>query len=151
MEQKGFNIQAIYSLVLGIVTSIFIGIGVNTVYPLPSDYTGYQSWAMITSMVVIAISTIFIVVAMALKKELTTISNGLLLGDFFTLIYGTGVGFFTDQSWYRFLVSAVAFVIVLTVGYIKFIKAKTPQVQPPVVAAPVIPQSDSYIEPTQQQ
>ena len=50
------------------------------------------------------------------------ISNGLLLGGGFTMLYGVGWIVATDTSVTRFVVMTVALLITLALGYLRFVR-----------------------------
>jgi hypothetical protein len=69
---------------------------------------------------VLAIGTT--VISLIFLENMHVISNGLLLGGVFTLIYSMGRGFATDDTQFRFVMVSVGLVIALILGYIKFIR-----------------------------
>jgi hypothetical protein len=55
--------------------------------------------------------------------QLPVISNGLLLGGLFTMIYGVGWTIVSDSSATRFVVISVALAITLGLGYSRFARS----------------------------
>lgn len=76
------------------------------------------------SIIALILSVITIFVALFLISHVATISNGVLLGGIFTLIYSIIRGFSTDNIQYRFIIVTVGLIIALILGYIKFIKPR---------------------------
>lgn len=74
------------------------------------------------SIIALILSVIIIFVALFLISHVAMISNGVLLGGIFTLIYSIIRGFSTDNIQYRFIIVTVGLIITLILGYIKFIK-----------------------------
>lgn len=84
------------------------------------------AWARVTSIILIVIATLAMAVSVVRSRELPVISNGLLLGGVFTMLYGVGWIVATDSSISRFVVMTVAFVITLGLGYVRFVRPETP-------------------------
>jgi hypothetical protein len=70
-------------------------------------------------------------VSLVRADQLPVISNGLLLGGVFTMLYGVGWIVASDRSITRFLVMTVALVITLGLGYLRFVRRGT---SPPATA-----------------
>ena len=83
-------------------------------------------WAQSTSIVLIVLATIAMVVSLVRANRLPVISNGLLLGGIFTMLYGVGWIVATESSITRFLVMSVALVITLALGYVRFVRRAVP-------------------------
>lgn len=83
-----------------------------------------QQWSRITSIVLITLATLTMAVALARAQSLPVISNGLLLGGLFTMLYGVGWIVTTDTSVGRFVVITVALLITLALGYIRFVRER---------------------------
>ena len=66
--------------------------------------------------------TLAMAVSLVRAHQLPVISNGLLLGGVFTMIYGVGWIIATDTSVARFAVMTVAFVLTLALGYVRFVR-----------------------------
>ncbi len=119
-------LQIIFAFFLGLVVVAFVGIGVNTFYPEPT-YTNWDSatastWRLVTGIILLVLATLILVISLALPSHQAVITNGLLLGGVFTMIYAVGITISTDQSVWRFVVVAVALVVTIGVGYLKFAK-----------------------------
>lgn len=119
-------LQIIFAFFLGLVVVAFVGIGVNTFYPEPT-YTVYDSatassWRLITGIILLILATVILVISLALPAHQAVITNGLLLGGVFTMIYAVGMTVSTDQSIWRFVVVAIALVVTIAIGYLKFAK-----------------------------
>ena len=120
-------LQIIFAFFLGLVVVAFVGIGVNTFYPEPA-YTGdygatvYSNWRLITGIILLILATVILVISLALPAHQAVITNGLLLGGVFTMIYAVGMTVTSDQSIWRFVVVAVALLVTIAIGYLKFAK-----------------------------
>jgi hypothetical protein len=80
----------------------------------------WKPWGRRTSMIIILFATL--VMAVSLARVDPVISNGLLLGGVFTMLYGVGWIAATDTSITRFLVITAALVITLGLGYLRFVR-----------------------------
>lgn len=59
------------------------------------------------------------------KKKIKIIADGVMLGGLFTLLYSLGRGFAAEDSKYSFLAVSIGLVIVLYLGYHRFVKTPT--------------------------
>ena len=84
-----------------------------------------KPWGRSTSVILIVFATLAMGVSLVRADQLPVISNGLLLGGVFTMLYGVGWILATDTSITRFLVMSVALVITLGLGYVRFVRRRT--------------------------
>ena len=75
------------------------------------------------SIIAVIIAVLVVVLSLTLLKQLLFIADGLLIGGVLTLIYSIVRGFDAGDAKFRFVVVVVGFIVVLTVGYIKFVKS----------------------------
>jgi hypothetical protein len=85
-----------------------------------------SQWRMSTSVILIVIATLLLAVALALGDSGAVLSNGILLGGLFTMLYGVGWGLASGNSVTRFLVLVAALVVSLGLGYLKFVRGRPP-------------------------
>ena len=86
-----------------------------------------RPWGRTTSIILMITATLAMAVSLIRADQLPVISNGLLLGGVFTMLYGVGWIIATDVSKARFVVMAIALVITLALGYARFVRGgKTP-------------------------
>ena len=170
-ERQHYALQTIFSFFLGLMVLAFIGVGVNTFYPSPSeihkeqrqelqrqrDELGVQAngrkletaqqaemdrliaeqnalqrtieaeekgWARVTSIILVVFATIVMGVSLVRSEQLRVVSNGLLLGGLFTMIYGVGWVIFSGNSVARFAVMAFALAVAIGLGYVKFVRRR---------------------------
>jgi hypothetical protein len=182
-ERQHYALQTIFSFFLGLMVLAFIGVGVNTFYPSPSEIhkeqrqdlqrqrdelsvqangrkfeTAQQAemdrliaeqnalqrtieaeekgWARVTSIILVVFATIVMGVSLVRSEQLRVLSNGLLLGGLFTMIYGVGWVVFSGNSVTRFAVMAFALVVAIGLGYAKFVGRRA-RAAVPAVAAPI--------------
>jgi hypothetical protein len=83
-----------------------------------------EAWGRSTSVVLIALATLTMAVSLVRADQLPVISNGLLLGGVFTMVYGVGWIIATDTSVSRFVVMTVALAITLALGYVRFVRGR---------------------------
>jgi hypothetical protein len=80
-----------------------------------------KPWSRNTSIILVVFATLAMAVSLVRADELPVISNGLLLGGLFTMLYGVGWIVATDTSLARFAVITVALGITLGLGYLRFV------------------------------
>jgi len=81
-----------------------------------------EAWGRSTSIILILFATLVMAVSLIRSEQLPVISNGLLLGGVFTMVYGVGWIVASDTSVARFIVVTIAFAITLTLGYMRFVR-----------------------------
>ncbi|MFQ5691171.1 MAG: hypothetical protein ACE5HQ_12975 [Gemmatimonadota bacterium] len=81
-----------------------------------------RPWGRSTSVILIVFATLAMAVSLVRADQLPVISNGLLLGGIFTMLYGVGWIVATDTSFTRFLVMTAALVITVGLGYARFVR-----------------------------
>lgn len=87
-----------------------------------------KPWGRSTSVILIVFATLIMAVSLVRADQLPVISNGLLLGGLFTMLYGVGWIVATDTSITRFLVMTAALVITLGLGYVRFVRRGAPAI-----------------------
>jgi hypothetical protein len=85
-----------------------------------------EPWVRSTSVIIIVFATLAMAVSLVRAAQLPVISNGLLLGGVFTMLYGVGWIVAAETSVTRFLVMTAALVITLGLGYVRFVGRGTP-------------------------
>jgi hypothetical protein len=83
-----------------------------------------EAWSQTTSIVLIGIATGLMAISLLLGESLTVLSNGILLGGLFTMLYGVGWGIASGNSMTRFVVLVVALLASLGLGYLKFVRGR---------------------------
>src|SRR5207253_2576882 len=84
-----------------------------------------KPWGRSTSVILIVFATLAMAVSLVRADQLPVISNGLLLGGLFTMLYGVGWIIATDTSVGRFAVMTIALLITLALGYVRFVRRGT--------------------------
>ncbi len=74
------------------------------------------------STIAIAASLIILVLSITLLSKILYLSDGLLLGGVFTLIYAVIRGFSAGDELFRFLIVSVGLVVAMFLGYWKFVR-----------------------------
>jgi hypothetical protein len=85
---------------------------------------GFKAWARSTSIILITFATLAMVVSLVRPERLPVISNGLLMGGLFTMVYGVGWIVAAGSSMTRFVVMTLAFVLTLALGYVRFVRRR---------------------------
>jgi hypothetical protein len=83
-----------------------------------------KDWARGTSIILVIFSTLVLIVSLVQSERLRVISNGLLLGGLFTMVYGVGWVIFSGNSVARFWVIFFALVVAIGLGYAKFVRGR---------------------------
>jgi hypothetical protein len=85
-----------------------------------------RPWGRNTSIILMVVATLAMVISLVKADRLLVISNGLLLGGVFTMLYGVGWIIATDPSKARFVVMTIALLITLGLGYLRFVQRGKP-------------------------
>jgi len=93
-----------------------------------------KEWQRNTSIVLVLCATLVMGISLLLNEQLRVISNGLLLGGLFIMVYGVGWVVFSGSSTARFVVVLFALVVALSLGYLKFVRGR--EAKEAVSAAP---------------
>ena len=156
------TIRAIYTVFLGMLIALFVGVGIDAFYEGPKypeypfelkEYPNekdknyaqelkkynqaqaeydrkikkYESenkeYSRNVSILSLAASVIILISALTFANKMYLISDGLLLGGLFALIYSLIRGFEADSSMFRFMVVSVGLILSIIIGYIKLIKS----------------------------
>lgn len=83
-----------------------------------------RPWGRTTSIILMVVATLAMAISLIRADQLPVISNGLLLGGVFTMLYGVGWIIATDVSMVRFVVLTVALGITLALGYLRFVRTE---------------------------
>jgi hypothetical protein len=92
-----------------------------------------QGWNLNTSIVLVLFATLVMGVSLVRSDQLRVLSNGLLLGGLFTMLYGMGWTIASGTSYLRFFVVLFALAVAIGLGYLKFVWLRRATV--PVAAA----------------
>lgn len=144
-------LQVIYSFFLGLMMVGLVAIGINTFHPQPQwpefPYDKYpngptpaqvaeqeaaqqaarlaqDAWSLNTSIILLVCATVILAVSLWRPARMAVISNGLLLGGIFTMIYAVGQSLSSAQGQVtRFLVALAALIVTVGIGYLTFIRS----------------------------
>jgi hypothetical protein len=92
-----------------------------------------EPWMVNTSIVLVLFATLVMGISLVRSEQLRVLSNGLLLGGLFTMVYGSGWSIASNSSLARFLVILFALAVTIGLGYLKFVRGGRPAA---VVATP---------------
>ncbi len=84
-----------------------------------------STWFQRTSIILVVVATALMATSLLLGESVAVMSNGILLGGLFTMVYGVGWGLASGSSVTRFLVLVVALAISLVLGYLKFVRGRS--------------------------
>jgi hypothetical protein len=83
--------------------------------------TEMENWGRNTSIILVLFATLVMGISLIRSEQLRVVSNGLLLGGLFTMIYGAGWTIASGTSYLRFFVVLFALVVAIALGYAKFV------------------------------
>ncbi|MEI7813621.1 MAG: hypothetical protein WCJ13_02370 [Coriobacteriia bacterium] len=83
-----------------------------------------KGWARNTSIILVILATVVMGISLVRSEQLKVISNGLLLGGLFIMVYGVGWVIFSGNSTARFFVILFALVVTIGLGYVKFVRQR---------------------------
>ncbi len=73
------------------------------------------------SVIVLIAAVMLLVASILLEKKIQLLSDGIMLGGLFSLIYGIGRGFASQNTRYVFVVISLGLATVLYLGYHRFV------------------------------
>lgn len=104
-----------------------------------------EKWGSRTSIILVVLATLTMALSLTVAANLPVISNGLLMGGVFTMLYGVGWVIASGTSTTRFIVMTFALLITLALGYIRFVRRHAP-VAVKAAGIPVPPEELADIE-----
>jgi hypothetical protein len=130
MPQRNLSqtvLQIVFSFFLGLVVVAFVGIALNTFYPEPApgfepnNSAAWDTWRLVTGTWLLICATAVMVASMLIPTErIPVITNGILLGGLFTMIYAVSMSLSATNGWPRLAVVAGALLVTVGVAYWKF-------------------------------
>lgn len=84
-----------------------------------------QDWAQVASIIVITAATVFVALGLFLAGKMPVLPNGVLMGGLFTIFYGVATAMMSESRYIIFGVVTASLVIIVTAGYLKFVKLET--------------------------
>lgn len=145
MENTALKI--VYTFFVGIMLALFVGFGIDTFYAEPEypsmlEY-GYQKeltdaqieelnaaqeeyglavqgYNRAVSIISTVAAVLLLGLSLLLERRNRVLTNGVMLGGLFTLIYGVGRGFASGDSTTTFITVTVGLAVVIFLGYRRF-------------------------------
>lgn len=74
------------------------------------------------SMITLGLAVFALAISLIFINRIMLLSDGLMLGGVFTLIYSIIRGFAVEDARYRFVIVSIGLCVTIVLGYIKFIK-----------------------------
>jgi len=102
-----------------------------------------KPWVRSTSIILMVFATLAMAVSLVRAGQLPVISNGLLLGGVFTMLYGVGWIVASETSITRFLVMTAGLLTTLGLGYLRFVRRSAPS---PVTAGSGIQDGEGFAD-----
>lgn len=81
-----------------------------------------KKYSLNASIIIVIASIVLLSLSLTLLHPLILISDGVLMGGVFTLLYGIIRGFMSENDKYQFVVITLGLIIAITLGYIRFTK-----------------------------
>jgi hypothetical protein len=88
-----------------------------------------------TSIILVVFATLVMGISLIRSDQLRVLSNGLLLGGLFTMVYGSGWVIASGSSIARFLVILFALAVTIALGYLKFVRGAKAVAMAPAATA----------------
>ncbi len=149
MIESSKLLQLIYTLFVGVLLAIFVGVGISAFYPgppapkFPTELNSYgkvmtveqekaqrdfdknmeayqekqKPYSRNVSMIVLVAAVLFLVASILLETKIKAISDGVMLGGLFSLLYSIGRSFVAENSKATFLTVSISLAVVLYLGY----------------------------------
>lgn len=125
-------LQTIFAFFLGLLVLAFVAVAVSTFLPEPrwdagnnADYSaGYDSYRLTVGIVLLLCATAFLVISLFLPEAQVVLSNGILLGGVFTMVYAVVSAFIADAGLLRFVVVTLALAVTIGIGYLRFVRGR---------------------------
>ncbi|NLG10247.1 MAG: hypothetical protein GX562_01745 [Coriobacteriaceae bacterium] len=83
-----------------------------------------RDWARTSSIILVIFATLVMSISLIRAEQLRVLSNGLLLGGIFTMVYGAGWAVFSGSSPIRLVVVTFALIVTIGLGYLKFVRGR---------------------------
>lgn len=80
------------------------------------------------SMITLGASVLILALSVMFERHIKVLADGVMLGGLLTLVYSFGRGFASQDSKYQFVVTTVGLIIVMYLGYHRFVRSRTPVV-----------------------
>jgi hypothetical protein len=94
-----------------------------------------EPWMVNTSIILVVFATLVMGISLIRSDQLRVLSNGLLLGGLFTMVYGSGWVIASGSSIARFLVILFALAVTIALGYLKFVRGAKAVAMAPAATA----------------
>jgi hypothetical protein len=138
-------LQTIFAFFLGLLILAFVAVAVSTFLPRPiwsetvsdAKYTAaVDAWQLTVGIVLLVCATALLAASLFLPESGSVLSNGILLGGVFTMVYAVISAFIASASLLRFGVVALALVVTIGIGYARFVRGRRAPAQATPVAGP---------------
>ena len=121
-------LQTIFAFFLGLLVLAFVAVALGTFYPQPEWMEGsarsYDSWRLTTGILLLVCATALLAASLVLPEDQVVLSNGILLGGVFTMVYAVVSAFVSDPGLLRFGVVTVALAVTIVIGYARFVRGR---------------------------
>jgi uncharacterized membrane protein len=121
-------LQTIFAFFLGLLVLAFVAVALGTFYPQPEwtegSASGYDSWRLTTGILLLVCATALLAASLVLPEDQVVLSNGILLGGVFTMVYAVVSAFVSDPGLLRFGVVTVALAVTIVIGYVRFVRGR---------------------------
>lgn len=148
-------LEGLYSILLGIFLTFFVGIGINTFYPpvmynepvscmapvqketqpvqspqvqeqcqkdILKNQERTNTYSQNVSLISLVSAVIYSGIGFLVFRSVQLFSSGFLFGSIFTLLYSLARGLNSNNHVFAFIVVIVSIVLVMTIGYFRFIR-----------------------------
>lgn len=152
MKDENKILKFIYAVFLGGLLTAFVGFGIYTFYQpptypeYPSDYSYHpansrqekiksdhddavsdyeraeKNYPRNVSIIALILAVGLLALSLFLEKKVRVITDGIMLGGLFLLVFSLIFGANADSSKYTFIAATISVVAVLILGYLRFAK-----------------------------
>jgi VIT1/CCC1 family predicted Fe2+/Mn2+ transporter len=132
-------LQTIFAFFLGLLVLAFVSVAIGTFLPEPdwsaTNEAARDSWQLTNGIVLLICATALLAASLFLPESQVVLSNGILLGGVFTMVYGVVAAFISDAGLLRFAVVTAALAVTIAIGYLRFVRGRRiPNTQVPISA-----------------
>jgi hypothetical protein len=156
MKEDNKLLKFVYTVFLGGLLALFVGLGVSTFYAAPKapeypnvtpvstdskwpsaeeqkaqkkydqEYKIYtekdKTYSRNVSIITLSSSVLLLVISLAFERKIRILSDGIMLGGLFLLVYSIGRGFVSQSQKYTFVAVSVGVAVALILGYHRFVR-----------------------------
>jgi hypothetical protein len=148
-------LEGLYSLLLGIFLTFFVGIGINTFYAQPiyhepascmaplqkdgapsisqeqcqkeinANQNRTNTYSQNVSLIALVAAVIYVAIGFLVFRSTQLFSSGFLFGSIFTLLYSLARGLNSNNHVFAFIIVTISIILVMAIGYLRFVRVSS--------------------------